>query len=91
MDEIGVCIVDLQATQARLERGLHAFRPMVVIPQLGRDEKIFATNDTVIDRLLDDIADDIFVAISLGGIQVEEPDLERRLYRGATFFTVGST
>ena len=52
---------------------------MVVVPQLGGDEQVLAAHRSGGEQLLERRADQGFVAVPLGGVEVAEPHSDRRL------------
>ena len=73
VDQVEVDVVQAQPPQARLERVEGTFVPLVVVPQLGRDEQILAGNPAGRERL----ADPRLVPVQRGGVDAAVAALDR--------------
>jgi hypothetical protein len=73
VDEVQVDVVEPEL----LEREVHGvddgLRPLVAVPQLGRDEQLVARDAGFLDRA----ADALLVAVGGSGVDVPVSDLER--------------
>jgi hypothetical protein len=89
VDQVQVHRVQAQPAQARLQRGLHPFGSVIVVPQLGGHEQLVTADGPGSEQLFERRADLCFVAVPLGGVEVAESHLDRGLDGVARLVAVG--
>src|SRR6185369_11110531 len=77
VNEVEIQIVEAESFQTRFEGRLHAFRPMIGVPQFCCDEDILARDPSGGKSCAQRLAHVAFVAVSFGTIEVSKPSFQR--------------
>ena len=78
MNQKQVDVIRAQRAQCGVERAARVVRPVIPVVELAGDEHLTAVQAGIADPL----ADFLFIAVHLGGVDMPVPNLERRTHCG---------
>jgi hypothetical protein len=79
VDEIEIDVVELKFPETRLESGSHAFRTMIVVPELRGDEHVLPLDPPRPEHLLHRFADFLLIPVTFRSIELAKPGFQRGL------------